>query len=347
MALRIDWRHEEGATAVAFAAVLVALLTVVAMTVSAGTAYVARRQMQTAADAAALAGVRELPGSPTAAMSVARTYAGANRAGALNIEPVVSATFGANDTIRVRVTDPTVTFDMGGLLGRSSGAAGASAVAVVKSPTSYGYGVMPFGVMSRNASDTSAFGYSFGATVTLKQPAGRGSTGNYQFVDLVGDVDEQGGGSPDIYGPIGAGGVTEQVSVGETYYTQRGINGRQVSNRLGALIGGDTHTFDHVVRMQADGVALISDKDCPRLILCPIIVGQNTRTGAWDVYNWVDDNVTRVKILTFAWFFIEGYGATGNDSFVTGRFIRPVSPDEATAWGAIDPLGAIAYKLDQ
>lgn len=306
-----------------------------------GSVETGRREMQTAADAGALAGVQSLPADSAAAVSAARAYAMENGADPSRITAVTGG--GSPPTsITVEVGDDAE-LSFAQAFGESDKPVRASATAVVASPTGYGRGVMPFGVMSKDPSATAAFGYVFNESVTLKQPAGAGESGNYQFVDLVGDVEQAAGGAPSsVYNPLAAGGVAEPVLVGERYYTQTGINGVRVANSLGAWIGADAHAFSDIVTLQPDGIARIEDWECHRLVVCPIVVA----VGPPVSYNWADVNGTKlVQIIGFSWFYVESWGRNGNDSYVTGRFIRPVGPQDPVGWGSVSPWGAIGYRL--
>ena len=67
---------DSGATAVLFAVMIVVLLGLGAFAIDAGALYSERRSLQGAADAGALAGVQELPGSPSSAAGAAVAFAG-------------------------------------------------------------------------------------------------------------------------------------------------------------------------------------------------------------------------------------------------------------------------------
>ena len=84
-------REESGQTLVYVALTLVTLLLFVALAIEAGHLYSERRRMQNAADAGALAGVRELclGGTAPTAVAVARTYA-VTKNGATWATPVAS-----------------------------------------------------------------------------------------------------------------------------------------------------------------------------------------------------------------------------------------------------------------
>ena len=66
-----DSRREGGQTLLIFVLALTVLLGMTAMAIDVGLLFEDRRHMQNTADAAALAGVAELPGNPAAAKSQA------------------------------------------------------------------------------------------------------------------------------------------------------------------------------------------------------------------------------------------------------------------------------------
>lgn len=339
MSMRTALRDDTGAMAIVIAVTLsLVMFAIAAFVINVGSVEAGRREMQTAADAGALAGVQLLPGNPSGAIGAAQAYAQNNGADPAKVTVSLAGSPPTSITVNVGSTAPLS-------FGGSTKPVGAAAVAEVGSPTGYGRGVMPFGVMSKNPSATAAFGYAFNEQVTLKQPAGQGGSGNYQFIDLVGETEEQAGGAPSsVYQPVAKGGVNEPVLVGERYYTQTGINGKQVVNSLAEWVGADSHAFDDIVTLRPDGVAEIEDWNCHRLIVCPIVVA----VGPPVSYNWDDVNGTKlVQIIGFSWFYLEDWGTTGNDSWVTGRFIRPVSPTDPTGFGPISPWGAIGYRLAQ
>ncbi len=333
---------DRGASAVTVAVMAVVLLGLAAIAVDAGAIYSERRGLQTAADAAALAGVQELPGDPNAALAVADEYAHLNTAVAADLTYVVSSTYATNDTLMAQVVDPARTMYLARFLGIETKTVGAHAKAVVSSPSAYGASVMPFGIMSKEPSGTAAFGYEFNEPVTLKQPAKLGESGNFQFLALT-DPPLGHYGAVDITNALQNGGVPNPVYIDTLYFTKTGVNGKQVSNSMNTWIGGDTCSFSDVARLNDDGTVDLLDRDCHRVIICPIIVDP----GPPVVYNWYDLNGTSrpVLIIGFSYFYVEGVGTTGNDCWISGRFIRPVGAEDAIDWGPIDPYGAVGYRL--
>ena len=77
-------RGERGQVLAVVAVALVALLGVAAFAIDVGYAYYAKRQLQSATDAAALAGAQDLPNAATA-ITTATSYAAANTPAELSI----------------------------------------------------------------------------------------------------------------------------------------------------------------------------------------------------------------------------------------------------------------------
>jgi Putative Flp pilus-assembly TadE/G-like len=103
MTLLTRLRDESGQVLVFIAVILTALIGMAALVVDVGSWYQADRRLQTAADAAALAGAQELPLDQSAAQSVAEQYAQLNYAGM----PVPTVTFPDAGTIDVVATADT------------------------------------------------------------------------------------------------------------------------------------------------------------------------------------------------------------------------------------------------
>lgn len=341
------FNREDGAAAVIvvllFAFVLFGLA---ALVVDVGSMYTTKRDAQNMADAAALAGVQDLPFGPGAASTAATYYMNLNKNHDFAIDPEIEiyATNAANDTITVKVYPNAPAF-FARTWGITAMQVNAKATAMVGSPGGYN-GVMPFGIMSAEPSGTAAFGYAFNQQVTLKQPAASGEAGNFQFLSLT---DPPGGhiGNNVITEALKTGGVDVPVYIGEEYNTKTGINGQTVWKSLKILIGTDDCTVSEVAELQDDGTVVINDYDCPRLIVCPII----EIPGPPVSYNWNDLNGSSlIRVIGFSFFFIDEIDydkSTGNECLVTGRFVRPVldSDFDALDWGPIDPYGGIGFRL--
>lgn len=326
-----------GASALVVAVFAVVLLGVAALVIDVGMLYAERRSMQTAADAAALAGVQELPANPADARTVADSYVSANPAGAQASDRTftVSSTYIANDTLTVHVGQPAFALQLARFLGISSSPVGAQATAVLSSPSSYGSGVMPFGLMSSDsATGAAVFGYVFNQSYVLKQGSQDSTLGNFQLIDLPG--------TSDLKKVITGGGVA--ATIGEMIQTHPG-DVAALMKTLDKYVSTDSRSFSSVVQVQPDGTAKILDYTSPHLIVVPII----WVPGSPPSYSWSDlRGKSTVQILSFAWIWVEsGKDGTGpnGQATISGTFIRPLTPEEAASWGPPDPFGAVGFRL--
>jgi Flp pilus assembly protein TadG len=119
-------RAERGAVAVAVAILLPVLIGITGLVIDVGSWYETQTQLQSAADAAALAGAQDLPNNPSSAAAAARTLAADNVSGA-TVTPVTPYD-GDSSEIQVTVSKQgSVTF--ASILGISGPTITASAVA--------------------------------------------------------------------------------------------------------------------------------------------------------------------------------------------------------------------------
>ncbi|MDP2949977.1 MAG: pilus assembly protein TadG-related protein [Chloroflexota bacterium] len=159
-------REERGQGLVLAALAMVVVLGFTAMAVDVGMFMHEKRQLQNAADAAALAGAQDLPVSPADAVANATTWAQQNGIGPGELEAVtVSMTYATDDTITVQVKRD-VPWLFARVLGFTSDTMRADATARVGSPA-WASNVMPFSLKeSVQASVT------YGQEVILKFSAG-------------------------------------------------------------------------------------------------------------------------------------------------------------------------------
>ena len=173
-------RNERGQGLVLAILAMAVLLGFVAMTVDIGLLYNQRRDLQNAADAAALAGAAELPDNPDRAVARAQQWAVKNGIAVSEIKSItVQTTSYPDDTLHVEIGQ---TFDwvFARVLGKTQSDVGAEASAKIGSPVAMS-GLMPWAV-----TDEIFLGLTSGDSVTLKYDATDPTTGNFQPVQLDG-----------------------------------------------------------------------------------------------------------------------------------------------------------------
>ncbi len=206
---------DEGASALIIAIVMIVLLGISAVVVDVGSLYTERTKLQTAADAAALAAVHDLPdmtlararvstyvtsNAPEAEVTSIAFYSGSTYISAdagtpapvrvadatepdvpelvpaCHTEPIQQS--GNPDTVQVSVSDPNAPLYFARIWKESSTPVSASATARVTSLAMTG--VIPFAVVAASASDPD-FGFVVGQTRSLQEGSG---PGNYGWLTL-------------------------------------------------------------------------------------------------------------------------------------------------------------------
>jgi hypothetical protein len=131
-------KSESGQAIVLMTLSLVVVLGMAALVLDVGNWFHTKRRLQGTADAAALAGAQKLPDDPSAAQTMAMSYANQNGGDVAGANIVVSSTVLPNDTISVRArkTDPGF---FSGILGIASADIDARAKARVGPPAQAKY----------------------------------------------------------------------------------------------------------------------------------------------------------------------------------------------------------------
>lgn len=227
------WGSENGQMLVTVALLSVVLFVLAAIATETALIWIQRRNLQNAADAAALAGAQRLPDNPEAAIADSRRWAERNVADLSSFEAEV---FDANRAIRVEVRKPAATV-FGGWFGYGGFTIAARAAARVAQPRLPGPGAVPLAITwevysicgSTNADDTDC------EEVTLKQWTGRNDDprSSYQLLDIDGrginglEAAVLGGSSQPITDPVDqqtgntgralADGLAERLAAAEEY----------------------------------------------------------------------------------------------------------------------------------
>ena len=186
--------EERGVTIVLVAFMLLVLLGMAAMAVDVGELLWTRRALQNAVDAAALAGVRELPENPSLAQQTALRYAAANgfsnASGEVTVTTAISTIFNANDALVVTATR-TVPPLLRWAVSSGNIDVPARAVAVVAKvwpecdiwPWGIEQGVWLYDDYKKGITTTHPFSETYGQKVVLKVPSPT-VPGNFLAIDL-------------------------------------------------------------------------------------------------------------------------------------------------------------------
>ena len=348
---------EQGQTLLLFVLAVGVLMGFVAMAIDVGLFYEDRRHLQNTADAAALAGVAELPKDPALAKQRAAEWAVNNGISSSEINSIeIRTTDFPNDTVFVEVAGE---FDwiFGRVLGQTTSAVSAKAAAQVGSLVG-GNDLMPWAMVVGDSNCLDASGLQIpGADCSVKVGSSTGSvTGWYGALDL----DANGGGSSEYESNIVDG-------TAETTYCSRGqtepeCDTIEVNTLTGNKVGGTGHgidtrllaeatpgcdsnandvdDFDEVFVPNTSGSGAtfsVACADSPRLIIVPIV----TLNGV---------PVHSVTIEGWALAYLKSYSCVGGNCNGKGHWevqvtmVDAVFSQAAGFLGAFNPLGAVTVR---
>jgi len=331
--LRYLWREESGQGLVLGALAMVVILAFAAIAIDVGLFLHERRELQNAADAAALAGAQELPYSPADAEQKAADWAEKNGIGVGELEAIeITSTYVADDTITVAVKRD-VPFVFARVLGFTSDTMRADATARVGSPAEMS-GLVPFGVLDEAISLTEP--------TVLKYDAKNVLHGNFGALGIDGpganiyrEGIEHGSETPlCAQSQDTCADPTTETEPGNIIGpTRQAVNWRIDNTPTGC---DEFHeVFQKVagtyrVTSQCNPFPSTGPNDSSRVIIVPVI--GELCAGHCDV-----------TILKFAMFFIEELGdCTGNSCEVTGKFVD-AQANVGGLMGALDPDGLIRF----
>jgi Flp pilus assembly protein TadG len=339
---RRTFGEDDGAIALMVVVLIVVLLAFAAVAVDAGAYYAERRQMQTAADAAALAGVQDLPGDSAGAVGAAQNYAGINSPEADSNQFSIGSTFVANDTITADLLDPDMGLFFARAIGRDTARVDARAVAVVGSPRTYGSGLMPFGVCATGTTDP-PYGYEPGGMIELVVDNGDAEQGNWHYVDLTPWT----GGVSHTKGVISNGGTTDPVSIGDIIDTQTGSpnnpNFSAITGYFNETCG--PHGVESLVydaeKDLYEPVHASDGSPCNRLITVPVIIILGDSPYDWESVN----GTTATQVVGFLNMFVSN-DPHFKDGVLIAKFVQVVPVDTLNPGGYVDYAGVIYFLAE-
>jgi len=274
--LRSVWQQEFGQGLVLGTLAMVAILGFAAMAIDVGIFLHERRDLQNAADAAALAGAAELPESLSEAEAKVHEWADKNgidvAGGELDLMEITT-TYVTNDTVRVRVTRETP-FVFGRVLGLTSETMHATGVSRVGSPT-IATNAMPWALRESYKEAAEAAGY--GQPVVLMESEEDGASGAFGGLCFEAHC-----GASDYRDAIKYG---EEVTLWEPYEMAPGVMPGPTDQGMDYRLGNtdeNCDTFEEVFDLVGEeDWAFNPDNDCNpwtdegsgslRVVLTPVI----------------------------------------------------------------------------
>ncbi|MBP2636731.1 MAG: Protein of unknown function rane [Firmicutes bacterium] len=243
--------NQRGSITIVMVAALAALLGFAVLVIDVGLLYVNRAELVNMADAAALAGIQDLPDDIVRAEASSRAYAAIN--GRSNDS--VAVAIPSNKVVAVTAAR-VVELTFAKILGIHRAEVRAEAAAVLR-PISGVMGVVPFGVVKQD--------FIYGQTYDLKVGASDGYAGNYDALAL---------------GGTGSRNYADNIKYG---YEAKLSVGQWVSTETGNMSGGTTEGVNY--RIQADAAATYDtvEPGSPRIVIVPLIESIMNDTGRHDV----------------------------------------------------------------
>ena len=345
--------NDSGSVVVMTTLMFLVLLGLASLAIDLGITYWDRREVQNAADGAALAGASHLPNDPTTAQSVAQTYATDNgTSGADTVQTLVTTTFNANDTLVVTTTrtlnqGANGTFDLGlrYFIGGGPVSIRTAATAIV-APVQPG-NIVPWAISENQVtvSGGAAQCTSDYVECALKLGSGSGpSGGNVHALDW---------GSIDPSWPNGDAGYTQALATGYTgpipapvslspptwNFTMNTEPGNQGSHTLNALdqywgwdaaeqCNGGTASCAALYRNPASDPSVpngtdffpqaqTSPKVCYTDVRCPRVVVVPFIADTWTALH----GRAAVTVVNFGCFYVTQYSGNPGHTDVDGMFL--------------------------
>jgi len=299
-------QQERGSVVVLVALALTALLGFCALVTDVGLIYAEKAHLQNSVDAAALAGVQELPNDLSLAEQKASDYASRNGV------PAVTVSFEANNyKIVVQATQQVPTY-FARIWGITEEQISVSARAMLVPPTGLS-GAVPLSIQEQD--------FVYGQKYVLKS-GGRSEDSDLYLND---DKNNAVGKSGEVSGASGWYGALELTDTGANTYESDLANGYQGTLSVGQILDVK---HGNMSGPTTDGINTRFDKNAPQIVYIPI-VKIITESG---------NSIQEVQIVGFAAFFLEGVAGSGNDSVVTGWFIRSLASNGNTSANLSDLL---------
>ena len=321
MSMHFNKKREHGQTLLIFVLALTVLLGFTAMAIDVGLFFQDRRHLQNTADAAALAGVAELPLNPVTAQQKATEWAANNGVASSQIKSVEVRTTGfPNDTLYVEL-EGDFGWIFGRVLGKTTDKVGASAAAQTGSLAG-GHTLVPWALLEGDTNCLDANGNAiFGATCQVKVGA-QDSIGGWRGAL---DFDGGGGGSSEYRDNIIDGltnwsyciagqdpppcvAVVDSLDGNKVGPTDVGIEARWALGAQCDANGNNIDDFDEVFTPtgMVSPAYSVACPDSPWLIIIPIVSYDSVPISSVTIRGW-----------TLA--YLESYACVGGNNCNGGK----------------------------
>lgn len=313
-------QKERGSVVVLVTLALTVLLGFCAIVTDVGLLYAEKAHLQNSVDAAALAGVQELPNNSNYAKEIAQDYASQNGA------PAVTVSFEANNAIIIVQATQQVPTYFARIWGITEEQISVSAKAMMVPPTGLS-GAVPLSIQEQD--------FVYGQKYVLKSGGGSG-TADWYFDDSKNNAVKKSG---EASGASGWYGALELTGTGANTYESDLANGYQGTLRVGQILDvkhGNMSgpTADGInTRLNCDTRVPKNtidnyDMNAPQIVYIPIV----------RIISESGNSIQEVQIVGFAAFFLEGVAGNGNDSVVTGWLIPTLASNGLTTASLSDLL---------
>lgn len=292
------WNEESGASIVLVALMLTVLLSMAALVIDGGLLYMNRAKLVHAIDAAVLAGAQDLPDHPDTARATAEAYLRSN-----NIDPadVTIQITDSNTHISASASKP-VSFFFAPVIGLTGTNVEGNATAIIAPIIATG-DLVPWGVSEQS--------FVYGQQYHLKTGSPADSHDPGTINGWFGCLQFPGNSGADDYRDAILSGYAGTLEIGDHLETEQGnMSGPTetgVLSRFNACNHTPSCTYSSFVR------------SCPRVVVVPVI----TVVGAHEV-----------EVKGFAAFVLEGESGSGNNCYVTGRFVHTVGSGDVSTSAA-------------
>ena len=341
---------------IAFVLALAVVLGFTAMTIDLGLLFEDRRHLQNTADAAALAGVVELPINPVAAKQKAQDWAAKNGVPASQIKKIeIRTTEVANDTLYVEV-EKQFDWVFGGALGLDEDPVSAAAAAQIRSLRGTS-NLMPWAIlMGDSACLDWANNPISGADCTVKLGAGASEIGGW-FGAL--DLDGSGGGSSEYESNIIDGTAdTRYCSVGQA---DPDCESFVVDALPGNKVGGTDHAIEDRLLNEPTCDSNANGRDDFGEVFVPgengfaeyaIVCPQSPRYIIVPIVTPNEDPVKTVTIRGWAVAYLESYSCVGAVNCTGGKghwevsvtMVDAIYSESPDLIGPFNPFSTIAVR---